>query len=94
MISEALDAGSCRTVDPDMMQPEGRRALNKARDVCAGCPMEAWSDCLQKALTLPAGHVKGVWASTTQRQRQGLRKKKRAGTLPPMEKLRRQLESA
>lgn len=69
MIAEtdwAVDA-ACRTADPDDLFVEGA-AQNRAKAVCAGCPVV--TECLAHALDGRIEH--GVWGGMTERERRAL----------------------
>ncbi|MGW3045277.1 WhiB family transcriptional regulator [Kitasatospora sp. NPDC001159] len=59
--------GSCRTADPDELFVEGA-AQNRAKAVCAGCPV--LTECLAEALDSRIEH--GVWGGMTDRERRAL----------------------
>jgi WhiB family redox-sensing transcriptional regulator len=59
--------GSCRTADPDELFVEGA-AQNRAKAVCAGCPV--LTECLAEALDHRIEH--GVWGGMTDRERRAL----------------------
>jgi WhiB family redox-sensing transcriptional regulator len=64
-----LEAG-CRWVDPDLFFPisvsgRGGEQADRAREVCARCPVR--SDCLGFALRTRQMH--GVWGGTTAEER-------------------------
>lgn len=65
---------ACRTEDPELFFPSntaGPRRINAAKDVCnSGCPV--FDACLSYALR---NKVEGVWAATTEKERDALRRK-------------------
>lgn len=73
--TEWMERGACREVDPDLWFPEqGANTTNKARAVCDRCVVN--SECLDYALAHPG--VLGIWAGTTESQRNTIRKRRRA----------------
>lgn len=81
--------GACATEAPDLMFPEegDRRAEERAKTVCRGCPVR--ETCLEGALA--RREEWGIWGGLTRKERQAYlkrlyRKSRRAGhasTLPP-----------
>lgn len=66
---------ACLKMDPDLFFPngEGQSAwpqIAKAKAVCAVCPVRA--TCLDLALSTDAQY--GIWAGTTPRERQSIRR--------------------
>lgn len=59
--------GACRQGDPDALFVQGA-AQNKAKQVCAGCPVRA--ECLADALDNRVEF--GVWGGMTERERRAL----------------------
>ena len=59
--------GACRTTDPDALFVQGA-AQNRAKMVCAGCPVKA--QCLADALDNRTEF--GVWGGMTERERRAL----------------------
>jgi WhiB family redox-sensing transcriptional regulator len=52
-----------------------RTERDRARHLCAGCPVTA--ACLELALRIPAG-AHGIWGATTERDRRALLHRRRA----------------
>ncbi len=72
---------ACRGLDPDLFFPVGTAGpalgqINRAKRVCAGCPVRA--RCLDWALV--TGQDAGVWGGTSEDERRALR---RAGPMTP-----------
>ncbi|MFF3351004.1 WhiB family transcriptional regulator [Streptomyces sp. NPDC002779] len=57
----------CRTVEPDELFVDGA-AQNRAKVVCAGCPVR--TECLAHALDRRIEH--GIWGGMTERERRAL----------------------
>ncbi|WP_371634449.1 WhiB family transcriptional regulator [Streptomyces sp. NBC_01259] len=73
--------GVCRDEDPDLFFPEGndseaRQAIEKAKEVCARCPVA--EECLSWALS--TGQKLGVWGGATESQRRRTRLRAREAT--------------
>lgn len=66
------DAALCAQTDPDLFFPAYRANsfARLARRICASCPVRA--ECLDYALGYP--DLDGIWAGTTPRERQRLRR--------------------
>jgi Transcription factor WhiB len=68
----------CAQTDPELFFPEkstsSRIEINAARKLCSVCPFN--SPCLEYAIK--HSELVGIWAGTTQRQRQQLRANKAA----------------
>jgi WhiB family transcriptional regulator, redox-sensing transcriptional regulator len=65
---------ACRYADPRLFFPAGTDGpaqveANRAKQVCAGCPVQA--ACLDSALS--SGYETGVWGGTTEGERRALR---------------------
>ncbi|MET9730390.1 WhiB family transcriptional regulator [Streptomyces sp. NPDC006458] len=58
---------ACRAVDPEELFVEGA-AQNRAKVVCAGCPVR--TECLAHALDHRIEH--GIWGGMTERERRAL----------------------
>lgn len=76
MSADWEERARCRTVGADPFYPDGRgqqylAAAEKAKAVCAHCPVQR--DCLALALHLEAGADlagrAGIWGGTTPRER-------------------------
>lgn len=74
----------CRTADPDELFVDGA-AQNRAKAVCAGCPVR--TECLAYALDRRIEH--GVWGGMTERERRALLRRR-----PMVTSWRRLLEEA
>ncbi len=76
---EWLQHRACADIHPDVFFPTrgGNAAIQEAKLICHGCPVEA--ECLAYALT--AGPMlSGVWGGTSQRERvRMLRARRKAG---------------
>ena len=59
---------ACRDTDPGLFFPKFGGSAQKAKAVCAGCPVAA--ACLDYALA--SGQQFGVWAGLDERERQGM----------------------
>ncbi|GGW78136.1 WhiB family transcriptional regulator [Streptomyces galilaeus] len=70
----------CRSADP-----EERAAQNRAKALCAGCPVR--TECLAHALDHRIEH--GIWGGMTERERRALLKRR-----PTVASWRRLLETA
>jgi WhiB family redox-sensing transcriptional regulator len=67
------EEGACNGLPVEVFYPEDHggsryRKLDKAREVCAGCPVQA--ECLEYALGAPEDV--GVWGGLSERQRRKL----------------------
>lgn len=69
---DLLDQGLCTQIGGDLWFPDVGQwtKVRAAKTVCARCPIAA--ACLQDALDDPS--LEGVWAGTTQREREGMRR--------------------
>ena len=66
--------GLCRLYPPEMFFPSDGVGVEKAKKVCATCPVS--SDCLEHALDHRIEH--GVWGGASERQRRRILKQRRA----------------
>lgn len=64
---------ACRDADPELFFPTRGEESGAAREYCARCPVA--EECLAYAMRTP--DLQGVWAGTSQRQRERMRRKKR-----------------
>lgn len=66
----------------EVMFPEREDAvaLEAAREVCAGCPVQA--RCLDAALSVSTTLDYGLWAGTTRRQRMAIRRERQPEAAP------------
>ena len=67
---DLLDLGLCTQVDPAVFFPIKGGSPRAAKAVCARCDILA--NCLRDALADPS--LEGVWAGTTEREREHLRR--------------------
>lgn len=70
------DAAACRSEDTDLFFPPGHsgeftRQIEKAKRVCARCPVGA--ECLDQALDGPEKH--GIWGGLTEDERERMRRR-------------------
>lgn len=71
----------CAGHDPDLWHPTDTRhgradaRVAYAAAICARCPVT--EQCLEEALSVPAGQDAGVWGGTTPEERQVLRDRRR-----------------
>jgi WhiB family redox-sensing transcriptional regulator len=67
--------GLCSQVDPELFFPEaGSNMTKRAKSVCSSCPV--MDRCMSYALEHPG--IAGVWGGTTERDRDEIRRKRRA----------------
>jgi WhiB family transcriptional regulator, redox-sensing transcriptional regulator len=69
-LAEWWSLAACQSADPDLFFPisgsgPARAQVERAKAVCAGCPVR--SDCLRYALA--AGPLQGVWGGLTEEER-------------------------
>ena len=60
----------CRGLDANLFHPRRGDPCDKARAVCAVCPVSA--ECLDYAITL--GFTNGMWGGKSERQRRVIRR--------------------
>ena len=82
---EWLSAAACRQHDPELFFPlaeigPGKAQVEKAKAVCAQCPVA--SACLAWALDLSFSH--GIWGGTTESERAGLSRRQRTESPTPL----------
>ncbi len=65
--------GSCRDHDPAMFFPSDGVGVDRARRICATCPVQA--PCLEYALAHRIEH--GVWGGASERERRRILKRRR-----------------
>jgi WhiB family transcriptional regulator, redox-sensing transcriptional regulator len=75
-LAEWWTLAACQSADPDLFFPisgagPARAQVERAKAVCAGCPV--LSDCLRYALA--AGPLQGVWGGLTEDERRLLRQR-------------------
>jgi WhiB family redox-sensing transcriptional regulator len=73
------DQAACRDTDPELFFPIGNAGpallqLDRAKQVCAVCPVRA--PCLEWALA--SGQEAGVWGGTSENERRALRRMRTA----------------
>ena len=84
------DHAACRDTDPELFFPVGNAGpalhqLDRAKQVCAGCPVRA--PCLEWALA--SGQEAGVWGGTSEDERCALRRMRQASARPDIADSRR-----
>ena len=84
------DHAACRDTDPELFFPVGNAGpalhqLDRAKQVCAGCPVR--TPCLEWALA--SGQEAGVWGGTSEDERCALRRMRQASTRPDIADSRR-----
>jgi WhiB family transcriptional regulator, redox-sensing transcriptional regulator len=65
--------GLCRMYAPSTFFPSDGVGVDKARKICAGCPVK--SECLEHALEHRIEH--GVWGGCSERERRRILKRRR-----------------
>jgi WhiB family transcriptional regulator, redox-sensing transcriptional regulator len=75
-LAEWWTLAACQAADPDLFFPisgagPARAQVERAKAVCAGCPVR--SDCLRYALA--AGPLQGVWGGLTEEERRLMRQR-------------------
>lgn len=68
-----MGAGSCRMYPPSMFFPSDGVGVDKARKICADCPVK--TECLDHALENRIEH--GVWGGCSERERRRILKRLR-----------------
>ena len=71
--TEWMARGSCRSVPPAVFFPSDGVGVDRARRICATCPVA--EPCLEYALTNRIDH--GVWGGTSERERRRILKRRR-----------------
>ena len=66
----------CRASSPSEFFPSDGVGVDKARKVCAECPVKV--DCLEYALTHRIDH--GVWGGCSERERRRILRRRRVGS--------------
>jgi WhiB family redox-sensing transcriptional regulator len=69
--------GLCREHSPSVFFPSDGVGVDRARKICAGCPVSA--PCLDYALENRIDH--GVWGGTSERERRRILKRRRIAVL-------------
>ncbi len=67
-------SGLCRDREPGFFFPSDGVGVDRARRVCATCPVQA--DCLEYALRYRIEH--GVWGGASERERRRILRSRRA----------------
>lgn len=67
--------GNCRNYPPQVFFPSDGVGVDRARKICAGCPVVTL--CLEHALENRIEH--GVWGGCSERERRRILKRRRAG---------------
>ncbi len=65
--------GACRNHPPDRFFPSDGVGVERAKEICAACPVAA--QCLEYALEQRIDH--GVWGGASERQRQRILRDRR-----------------
>lgn len=68
-----MDRGSCRNFPPAVFFPQDGAGVDRARAICAHCPVK--NDCLEYALSNHIDH--GVWGGCSERERRHIAKRRR-----------------
>lgn len=68
-----MSAGNCRNYPPEIFFPSDGVGVDRARTICAGCPV--MSACLEHALEHRIEH--GVWGGCSERERRRILKRRR-----------------
>ena len=71
--AEWMARGNCRNFPPAMFFPSDGAGVERARAICAKCPVT--SECLEYALTEHIDH--GVWGGCSERERRRIAKRRR-----------------
>lgn len=71
--AEWMARGNCRNFPPAMFFPSDGAGVERARAICANCPVT--SECLEYALTEHIDH--GVWGGCSERERRRIAKRRR-----------------
>lgn len=77
MTTEWMARGLCAEQHPSIFFPSDGVGVEKARKICAECPMQ--QPCLEYALRNRIDH--GVWGGTSERQRRRILKARRVAAL-------------
>lgn len=65
--------GNCRVVNPDVFFPSDGVGVEKARRICASCPVQ--EPCLEYALKFHIEH--GVWGGASERERRRISRRRK-----------------
>ena len=74
MDEDWMHHGNCRDESPARFFPSDGVGVERARRICASCPVR--SNCLEYALVNRIDH--GVWGGTSERERRRILKSRRA----------------
>jgi WhiB family redox-sensing transcriptional regulator len=72
-VQEWMLRGNCREHSPEEFFPSDGVGVEKARRICADCPVKA--ECLEYALTYRIDH--GVWGGASERERRRILRSRR-----------------
>ncbi len=73
-----MGQGACRAYPPNTFFPSDGVGVDRARKICAACPVT--SECLEYALTNHIDH--GVWGGCSERERRRINKRRRLNLRP------------
>lgn len=73
-----MGQGACRAYPPNTFFPSDGVGVDRARKICAACPVT--SECLEYALTNHIDH--GVWGGCSERERRRINKRRRVNLRP------------
>ena len=68
-----MEQGLCRDIPPARFFPSDGVGVERAREICANCPVKA--PCLEYALEYRIDH--GVWGGCSERERRRILKRRR-----------------
>jgi WhiB family redox-sensing transcriptional regulator len=68
-----MDRGGCRNFPPAVFFPQDGAGVERARAICAHCPVK--TECLEHALGNHIDH--GVWGGCSERERRRIAKRRR-----------------
>ncbi len=69
--------GLCRGRSPDIFFPSDGVGVERARQICAECPVK--TECLEYALSYRIEH--GVWGGASERERRRILRQRRSASL-------------
>jgi WhiB family transcriptional regulator, redox-sensing transcriptional regulator len=72
--TEWMQQGNCKGFPPEVMIPENKSGVDRARKICADCVVK--DVCLEYALVNNIEH--GVWGGTSERQRREIKRRRKA----------------
>lgn len=76
-VTSWMGAGNCRNYPPAVFFPSDGVGVDRARKICADCPVA--TTCLEYALDQRIEH--GVWGGCSERERRRILKRRRVGAL-------------